>query len=310
MPLRMADRSRRCALGAISLPGWSPRRVAWRDRRELSLAAGESSTIVRRLRMTAHAWIRGRRKAGAGAGRRRRPTLLQGPADRSRCAGPVMGENRGRLMPPGLERRGGEGGRVLGSSRPGHEMVSVFRERNVSREALASVVLSNEAAKDPDQLFAHRFKQANYLSHLKRYHEAAALLPVVQEMVERQGAALNRVRVMWLTARIAAGLGRGEEAEAGFQQVRREFHARDLPYEAALASLELAVQWLEAGRTAEVRGLAVEMEKVFKKKKIAREALAAVILFREAARREAATVELARRVIDEIEAARRVGGRG
>jgi hypothetical protein len=153
------------------------------------------------------------------------------------------------------------------------------------------------------------FNTAANLRHLQRYAEAAEVLPKMREMAVPLGE-LNQIRVLWLTARVAAGLERWEEAEAGFQQVRREFDARDLPYEAALASLDLAVLWLEAGRTGEVRELAVEMEKVFKEKKIAREALAAVILFGEAARREAATVELARRVMGEIEAARRAGGRG
>ena len=177
-------------------------------------------------------------------------------------------------------------------------------DREGALTALAEAAPFIEASQDPDQLFAHRFNTADNLCDLTRYEEAASLLPAVQEMAELRGAALQRIRVVWLTARVAAGLGRREEAEAGFQQARRDFAERDLPYEAALASLDLAVLWLEGGRTAEVRGLAVEMEKVFKEKKIAREALAAVILFCEAARREAATVELARRVMGEIEAAR------
>lgn len=178
-------------------------------------------------------------------------------------------------------------------------------DRESALAALAEAAPFIEASRDPVQLFALRFNTADNLCALKRYEEAAALLPAVWGMVEKQGAALNQIRVLWLTARVAAGLKRQEEAEAGFQQVRREFEDRDLPYEAALASLDLAMLWLEAGRTGEVRELAVEMEKVFKEKKIAREALAAVILFCEAARREAATVELARRVMGEIEAARR-----
>ncbi|HYO11760.1 MAG TPA: helix-turn-helix transcriptional regulator, partial [Thermoanaerobaculia bacterium] len=175
--------------------------------------------------------------------------------------------------------------------------------------ALDEAAPAIETASEPRLLFGLLFNTAANLRHLGRYAEAAGFLPRVREMAVHLGD-LHYIRVVWLTARVAAGLGRREEAEAGFEQVRREFESRDLPYEAALASLDLAVLWLEAGRTAEVRELAVEMERVFKEKKIAREALAAVILFCEAARREAATVELARRVIGEIEAARRGGGRG
>lgn len=174
--------------------------------------------------------------------------------------------------------------------------------------ALEEAAPAIEAASEQRLRFGLLFNTAANLRHLQRYEEAAELLPRVREMAVHLGE-LHQIRVLWLTARVAAGLGRREEAEAGFQRVRRDFEDRDLPYEAALASLDLAVLWLEAGRTAEVRDLAVEMEKVFKEKKIDREALAAVILFCEAARREAATVELARRVMGEIEAARR-GGRG
>lgn len=58
---------------------------------------------------------------------------------------------------------------------------------------------------------------------------------------------------------------------------------------------------------AEVKELATEMEAIFRAKKIHREALAALILFWEAAKREAATVELVRQVIAEIEKAKRSG---
>jgi transcriptional regulator with XRE-family HTH domain len=175
--------------------------------------------------------------------------------------------------------------------------------------ALEAAAPAIEATNEQRLLFGLLFNTAANLRHLQRYTEAAELLPRVRQMAVHLGE-LHQIRALWLTARVAAGLGRREEAEAAFQQVRRAFEDRDLPYEAALASLDLAVLWLEAGRTAEVRELAVEMEKVFKAKKINREALAAVILFGEAARREAATVELARRVIGEIETARRTGGRG
>lgn len=78
-----------------------------------------------------------------------------------------------------------------------------------------------------------------------------------------------------------------------------------MSYDAALASLDLAVLWLEAGRAGKVRELSIEMEAIFRAKKIHREALAALILFWDAAKREAATVELVRQVIAEIETAKR-----
>jgi tetratricopeptide (TPR) repeat protein len=174
-----------------------------------------------------------------------------------------------------------------------------------------------EASQDVHLLFALRFNMADDLCHLERYGEAAELLPQVRELAVQQANELDLIRVGWLSAKIAAGQGRMKEAIAGLEQVRWDFTARELPYDAALSSLDLAVLWLRTGRTVEVRELAVAMGWIFKSKGIHREALAALRLFCDAAKQESATVELARLVIAEIEQARRSasplekgGGRG
>jgi hypothetical protein len=124
-------------------------------------------------------------------------------------------------------------------------------------------------------------------------------------MAIEQVRELDLIRVAWLASKVDAGQGRKEAAIAGLEQVSRDFTARDLPYEAALSSLDLAVLLLEAERPAEVRNLALAMKWIFQAKKIDREALAAFRLFCEAAAQETATIELARRVIAEVERARR-----
>jgi tetratricopeptide (TPR) repeat protein len=149
--------------------------------------------------------------------------------------------------------------------------------------------------------FAHLFKTINNLCHLRQYQEAAEQLPQVRELAIEQGNELDLIRVGWLQARVATGQNRREEAIAGLEQVRQEFTARGLPHDAALASLELAVLYLEDERTADVRTLARAMGWIFKAQGIAREALAALTLFLEAAQRETATVELTRRVAAEFE---------
>lgn len=63
--------------------------------------------------------------------------------------------------------------------------------------------------------------------------------------------------------------------------------------------------WLKAGRNAEVALIALGMTWIFEAKKIQREALMALRLFCDAAEREAATVELARQVIADMERAER-----
>jgi hypothetical protein len=87
---------------------------------------------------------------------------------------------------------------------------------------------------------------------------------------------LDLTRVLWLEGRVAAGLERREEALPALEQVRRYFTTEQIAYDAALASLEVAVLYLEAGRTGEVRTLAEEMLWIFKAQGVHREALAAL----------------------------------
>jgi len=171
--------------------------------------------------------------------------------------------------------------------------------------ALAEAAPAVEGCGDPRLAFLHRFKTALNLIHLRRFAEAAELWPRVVELAAGQGHRLEQLRVRWVEGRLRTGLGERLEAMAIFVAIQREFTRLRLPYDAALVSLELAVLWLEAGRTAEVRELALEMAWIFKAKKIAREALAALRLFCDAAGRDAATLELARRVLAEVEKARR-----
>jgi len=168
-------------------------------------------------------------------------------------------------------------------------------------EAAPAITVSG----DPRLLFGLFFNQATNLSHLERHGEAAALLAKAKELDVRQVNELSSLRVLWLEARVNSTQGKAEEAMAALEQVRGDFTARELPYDAALASLDLAVLWLERGRTAEVRELSVDMGWIFKTKGIDREALASLTLFCEAARQDAVSVELTQQVIAEIEKVRR-----
>lgn len=200
------------------------------------------------------------------------------------------------------------GGKALPTARLRLNKANVQEQMGEHANALATLKQAApaiETARDPDLLLRLRFNTAVNLVFLERHGEADELLPEVRELAAGQAGKLDRVRLVWLEAKVAAGRGREEEARAGLDQVIRAFTGRELPYEAALASLDLAVLDLQAGRTAEVAKLAVAMSWIFETQGIAREALAALRLFYEAARRQAATVELAKRVMAELERAQR-----
>jgi transcriptional regulator with XRE-family HTH domain len=171
------------------------------------------------------------------------------------------------------------------------QMGEAERAIDTLREAAPLV----DGQREPRLLFALRFNLSSALCDLERCTEAEALLPEVRELAAALRKELDQIRVVWLSGKISAGLGRAAEAEAAFEQVRQEFTTQKMPYDYALVTLDLAVLLLGQGRTAEVRELAVAMEKIFKAEEIDREALAALKLFWDAAKREAATVELARR---------------
>lgn len=133
--------------------------------------------------------------------------------------------------------------------------------------------------------------------HLGRFVEASELADEVRAAAFETGDEIEIWRMTWTQGRIAAGLGRSVEARSLLAQARREFAVRRMDYDVALALLEEAALLLDLGRAAEVKKLARELAVVFESKGVHREALAALKLFLEAADREEATAELARRVL-------------
>jgi tetratricopeptide (TPR) repeat protein len=154
----------------------------------------------------------------------------------------------------------------------------------------------------PRDLWCLRVNTAVCKCHLGLAGEAEELLPEIQGLADRLGKGLDRLRTRWLTARVAAGLGRTEVAVAVLDRVCDDFlrGTPPLPIDAALAGLDLALYWLEQGNTAAVKKLAVPLERLFAVQGIRREALSALRLFCEAARREAATLEMVNKAKAEL----------
>ncbi len=222
-----------------------------------------------------------------------------------------------RRFPEALQRleqaRAGCGNDPLAAGRILLKKEQVFDELGDAESALAVLVEATpliEPLGDARLLWILLFMKTKNLVHLEHYGEAAELLPQVQDLAVELGNELDLLRVDWLRSKVAAGLGRPEEAIAGLEQVSQIFTDRELPYDAALSSLDLAVLLLEAGRTQEVKELAVTLGKIFNGTDFSREALAALTLFCDAAHLERATVEQARKVITEIERAGRAAPRG
>jgi transcriptional regulator with XRE-family HTH domain len=170
-------------------------------------------------------------------------------------------------------------------------------------EPEASIAALLEAAplinptREPRDAFGLRFNLAAALCALERFAEAEARLPEVRALAQWRNEELDLTRSVWLQGKVDAGLGRSREARAAFDQVRRVFSGRELAFDYALVCLDLALLLLEQGDTAGVRALAEEMLTIFRSQQVEREPLAALQFFCEAAKQEAASVELARRIM-------------
>jgi tetratricopeptide (TPR) repeat protein len=125
-----------------------------------------------------------------------------------------------------------------------------------------------------------------------RHEEAAHLLPSVRELFLRLAKPLDLVRLRWAEANIALGLGDLRLAETAFREVQQEFFARQMGYDAALVSLDLAIVYAREGRTQELKRLSAEVMPVFESRDVHREAIAALVMFQHAAEEERLTVEL------------------
>ncbi len=157
---------------------------------------------------------------------------------------------------------------------------------------------------EPRLLWSAQFYLADNLLHSAQLEEATRLLPGIQRLTRRLGKQLDGLRVHWLEGRLAAALGQKERALIILSQVRDEFASLDMPFDAALATLELSNLLLEQRRHADVLRLARQLERIFRAQGAHEKALEAVLIFRKAAERQAVTLEMVRRLIAYIERAR------
>ena len=131
-----------------------------------------------------------------------------------------------------------------------------------------------------------------YLAESGRLQEAAEHLERNRPLYDQVADAWTQLRRQWLRGKIAFGLGDARSAEALFTEVRQSFLRVGVGYDAALAGLDLALLYVQQGRTSEVKRLAEEMVPVFMAQDVHREATAALLLFQEAARREAVSAAM------------------
>jgi tetratricopeptide (TPR) repeat protein len=104
------------------------------------------------------------------------------------------------------------------------------------------------------------------------------------------------LRLHWLEGRILHRLARTDEAAKALSAAIDGFAEAELPYEVANTSLDLALIHAESNRFAEVRRVASETLVLFRALGVEREAIAAWLVFEQAAEAQAVTVALIERL--------------
>jgi transcriptional regulator with XRE-family HTH domain len=136
-----------------------------------------------------------------------------------------------------------------------------------------------DAGSEPRGRYVVRGQLVSNFCHLGRYGEAAIALGELRVLARRLGNQLDQLRVEWLHGRVAAGLGRSDDAIAALSRVRDAFMAQNNAYDAALATLQLAEVHATLRRTAEVQALARASAPIFRDQGVHKEARRALELF-------------------------------
>jgi tetratricopeptide (TPR) repeat protein len=164
----------------------------------------------------------------------------------------------------------------------------------ILREALTMI----DANLDERLLMAASHQLVWSHASLGRFIEAQGLYRDARPLYARYETAGYGTRRLWVKGKIERGLGQIESAENLLLAARKGFLEAEIPYEAALVSLDLAVLYAEQSRTEELKQLATEILPIFTSLGIQREALAALMFLKKAADAERLSVEVAGRLAE------------
>lgn len=193
-----------------------------------------------------------------------------------------------------------------GAARGMMQIANLRREAGRPQEALeadqAGIGLLSPNG-NPKLYIGARLTYALDLFEAGELHKACDTLVYDEDLYEDHADRHTWVRYRWLQGRVAGEVGDLELAEECLVEVREEFGRQEQGFDAALVCLDLAAFYHREGRHAEVREVAGRAVRLFEAHEIHREALAALLMVRDAAAAEHLTAETLRRVVDFLQTA-------
>ena len=161
----------------------------------------------------------------------------------------------------------------------------------------AATILTQEIT-EPQLIVYSRFNLAVCLLQLGQAREAEQLLPELRDIFKEKAQPLDLVRLRWVEGNIDLALGRLGPAEAAFREVQQEFLSRQMGYDAALVSLDLALLYAQEGCVEDLKKLAAGLMPIFETRDVHREAIVALLMFQRTCEEERLTVDLVRQFAD------------
>lgn len=105
-----------------------------------------------------------------------------------------------------------------------------------------------------------RLDQLYFLCYAQRFEQAGALLAQARELAEAVGRPAERLELVWLSGRVAAGLGRLDEALSFLEKAYAEHREGSHVFEAVSAALDVAAVLTAQGHHARVKEMTRELE--------------------------------------------------
>ena len=155
--------------------------------------------------------------------------------------------------------------------------------------------------RDPHLLLAACHNLVLCYTDLGRPEHALSIFSEMRELYKRFDDPLIRLRAAWQEALLLRDLGHLRAAEAALLELRQGFVDRELLYEAALVSLDLASVYVKLQAETELKQTVVETVPIFKALGVGRELLASLLQLQQLSHKTRQALDLLRNLNSRLE---------